>query len=674
MSKWRVRLGYGMGDLGCNLVFSTMASYLMVFYTDVFGIAAAAAGTMMLVTKFIDAMTDTAMGIIVDHTHTRWGQGRPYFLIGAVPFAFFTFLTFYIPDFGPSGKLAWAYITYCLLCTAYTVVNIPLNTIVPRLTSDVHERDILVSTRMICAMIGTAIVMTITQPLVNYFGAGNEAHGYLITMTVYGIAAMFIFFFTFSSTKEVVPPTVNNEHMSLKDSFKGLTSQAWILFLLNFFYFSLYVVRNTTVIYYFKYNLDRPEWLALVGILGILSGLPMLLVLPTLEQHFKKRSLMFLSVGLYAFGDLLIYFGQNSAFCLLAGLVITGLGIYGIFGITFAIQPDVIDYSEYKKNKSIAGLIAAFQGFFVKGGMGVTSFLIGLFLNLGGYIPNAVQSNSALAAIETCFIWIPIVFCIIIAALIYFYRLDYIRDDMTAELDLRRQLLKREDEHPELASALPAYDPKVTADVNVDNENKNKTLITISRQYGSGGREIAEMLTKRLHCHHYNSKIVSMAAERLQKGENMDDAIANSYNAPENALGSMSNYVSERVAESNLMYIEQAKVILNIADRPESAIFLGRCADYILRNRDDVYSFFIYADDDFRTKRGKTHYHGASLEQLNKEEERRKQYYEFYTGRHWGDPQNYDLMINTSKLSLEEAADVILAYVQYRCDCKKSHD
>ena len=260
MGKWGKRIGYGIGDLGCNLVFSTMASYLMVFYTDVFGITAAAAGTMMLVTKFIDALTDTGMGLIVDRTHTKWGQGRPYFLIGAIPFAIFTFMTFYIPDFGSRGKLIWAYITYCLLCTAYTVVNIPLNTIVPRLTSDVHERDILVSTRMICAMIGTAIVMSITAPMVKFFGGGNEAKGYLITMTVYGIVAMIIFFVTFASTKEVVPPTVSSKKTSLKDSLKGLTGQAWILFMLNLFYFSLYVVRNTTVLYYFKYNLGRTEW------------------------------------------------------------------------------------------------------------------------------------------------------------------------------------------------------------------------------------------------------------------------------------------------------------------------------------------------------------------------------------------------------------------------------
>lgn len=438
MGKWGKRIGYGIGDLGCNLVFSTMASYLMVFYTDVFGITAAAAGTMMLVTKFIDALTDTGMGLIVDRTHTKWGQGRPYFVIGAIPFAVFTFMTFYIPDFGSRGKLIWAYVTYCLLCTAYTVVNIPLNTIVPRLTSDVNERNILVSTRMVCAMAGTAIVMTITAPLVKFFGGGNEAKGYLVTMTIYGIVAMLIFFVTFASTKEVVPPAVEQHKTSLRESLKGLTGQAWILFLLNLFYFSLYVVRNTTVLYYFKYNLGKSEWLSLVGILGILSGLPMLLVLPALEKKYSKRSLMFVSAALYIAGDLLIFVGKNSAACLLAGLVITGLGIYGIFGVTFAMQPDVIDYSEYKKNSSIAGLIAAFQGFFVKGGMGLTSFMIGAFLKKGGYVANAVQSAQALSCIEVCFIWIPVVLCLIIAGLTYFYKLDPIREEMTEELEQRR--------------------------------------------------------------------------------------------------------------------------------------------------------------------------------------------------------------------------------------------
>lgn len=437
-SKWGKRIGYGIGDLGCNLVFSTMASYLMIFYTDVFGISAMAAGTMMLVTKVIDALTDTGMGLIVDKTHTRWGQGRPYFVIGAVPFAVFTFLTFLIPDFSEGGKLIWAYVTYCLLCTAYTVVNIPLNTIVPRLTADPHERNCLVASRMVCAMLGTAIVMSITTPLVQFFGQGNQARGYLVTMSIYGIAAMFIFFLTFASTKEVIPPAVAEQNSSLKDNFKGMTGQAWLLMIFNFLYFALYVIRSTTVLYYFTYNLQKVEWITLVGLLGILSGLPMLLCLPALQRKFGKRNVMFLSIAIYAAGDLLIYLGKSSAFCLLGGLVITGLGIYGIFGTVFAMQPDVIDYSEYQKNRSISGMIAAFQGFFVKGSMGLASWIIGKFLESSGYVPNAVQTSQALSSIEVSFIWIPLILCGLLAVANVFYKLDTCAEAMRTELDARR--------------------------------------------------------------------------------------------------------------------------------------------------------------------------------------------------------------------------------------------
>lgn len=192
-----------------------------------------------------------------------------------------------------------------------------------------------------------------------------------------------------------------------------------------------------------------------------------------------------------------------------------------------------------------------------------------------------------------------------------------------------------------------------------------KTLITISRQFGSGGREIAEILTKKLHCHHFNSKIVEMAAQNLHNGVNIEEAIARSYHTPAEAQGNLNKYEGfERMVENNRMYVEQAKIILNVADQPESAIFLGRCADYILRNRKGVFSFFIYADDDFRATRGKLKYNGMSLRELNREENRRKQYYEFYTGQTWGDPTNYDMMINTSDISLETAAKTILAYIE----------
>lgn len=448
MSKWGKRIGYGIGDLGCNLVFSTMSSYLLIFYTDVFGIAAAAAGTMMLVTKLVDAITDTIMGVIVDKTHTKWGQGRPYFAIGAVPFAVFTVLTFIVPDLSESGKLIWAYVTYCLLCTAYTVVNIPLNTIVPRLSSDPHERNILVSTRMVCALLGTAIVMSITTPFVKFVSGivdpgladpFKSPKAWVIVMGIYGVAAMLIFFLTFACTEEVVPPSVQNEDTSLKENLKALTGQAWLVMIFNFLYFALYVVRSTTVIYFFKYNLGREDLATLVGFLGILSSLPMLLCLPALQRRFGKRNILFLSVAIYLAGNVVILINQTSVAFQLGGLIITGLGIYGIFGTVFAMQPDAVDYSEWKKNRSISGTIAAFQGLFVKASMGLASWVIGLYLGSNGYDGAlSVQSAAAQQSIQFCYMWIPVILCVLLAVTNVFWKLDSCAEEMRAELDRRR--------------------------------------------------------------------------------------------------------------------------------------------------------------------------------------------------------------------------------------------
>ncbi len=194
---------------------------------------------------------------------------------------------------------------------------------------------------------------------------------------------------------------------------------------------------------------------------------------------------------------------------------------------------------------------------------------------------------------------------------------------------------------------------------------KTNTMVTITRQYGSGGREIADLVAKKMGVRRYDRKVVAMAAEKLGDETNFHDLIERSYNAPDNCLGNLGDYAYERVPQHNRMYIEQAKVILGIA-REGSAVFLGRCADYILRDTPNTFSFFIYADNAFRQQRAKVQYAGYTLKDLDAEEKHRAQYYAYYTGRTWGDPQNYDLMINTSNLPLEAAANLILSYIEMR--------
>lgn len=200
---------------------------------------------------------------------------------------------------------------------------------------------------------------------------------------------------------------------------------------------------------------------------------------------------------------------------------------------------------------------------------------------------------------------------------------------------------------------------------------KNNTLITITRQYGSG-REVSAIVAKKLGLRRYDRKIVEMAAKKMRDYGDMsiDDIIKDSYTAPDNAGSGIGDYAFERIPYFNRMYVEQAKVILGVA-KNGSAVFLGRCADYILKDFPNTYSFFIYADDEFRLNRAKDHYGSHSIKDLDNEDKNRQSYYAYYTGQTWGEPKNYDLMINTSKISLEKAADLIIKYIELQQqDCK----
>lgn len=192
------------------------------------------------------------------------------------------------------------------------------------------------------------------------------------------------------------------------------------------------------------------------------------------------------------------------------------------------------------------------------------------------------------------------------------------------------------------------------------------TIITISRQYGSGGREISKKLSNKLGIPCYDRKIVYMAAEKM--GSSQDDiesVLEMAYRTPESRISSVGEYGFEIIPYYNKMYREQAKLIREIAQRG-SAIFLGRCAEAILKDFSQHYSFYIYADEKYRENRAKDYYNNLSIKELNKENKIKEQYYNYYTGKKWGNPQNYDLMINTSNFSLEDAADLVICYIEKR--------
>ncbi|MDX1381207.1 MAG: glycoside-pentoside-hexuronide (GPH):cation symporter, partial [Xanthomonadales bacterium] len=259
---WGEKLGFGFGDLGFNLYWTTVASFLAAFYTDVFGISAAAAGTMIFVTRIVDAVTDPVMGAMADRTKSRWGKFRPYLLFGGLPLAAAGVLTFTTPDLGDTGKLVWAYLTYSVLMLTYTLVSMPYSALSGVMTARSQERTTLISARFLFAFTGGALVNKYTLPLVDFFGAGNEVRGWQATMILYGVLAVLIFWVTFATTRERIAPPPLQKTRATEDIRDLLGNRPWlILFALAMIIMMTFTMRAGSAYYYFHYYVERPDLL-----------------------------------------------------------------------------------------------------------------------------------------------------------------------------------------------------------------------------------------------------------------------------------------------------------------------------------------------------------------------------------------------------------------------------
>ncbi|HEY7884370.1 MAG TPA: MFS transporter [Cellvibrionaceae bacterium] len=299
--SWRERIGYGLGDAGFNFYWAIIGSYLIFFYTDIFGITAAAAATMVTVTKIVDAFTDPAMGAIADKTKTRWGKFRPYLLFGALPMMGAGLLTMTTPDLGDTGKLIWAYATYMILMLAYTVLNTPYNSLSGVLTANPQERNSLNSTRFFFAYLTGIIVGAATPDLAEYFGGGDRYSpmGWQITMSIYAVIASILFLITFATTKERIAPPPEQKSNPLQDLKDLVTCRPWlIIFVLAMVIMTTFTLRGSSAAYYFKYFVERPDLLGtFVGlqILGLMIGA---MSASTLTKYIDKVRLLMILMGI----------------------------------------------------------------------------------------------------------------------------------------------------------------------------------------------------------------------------------------------------------------------------------------------------------------------------------------------------------------------------------------
>jgi len=440
------KIGYGFGDGAANFVFQTMLIFQLPFYTNVFGITAAAAGTLLLVGRFWDAVFDPFMGTMADRTNTRWGKFRPWVLWSAVPFAAAFVLVFTTPHFGATGKLIYAYAMYILLMTLYSVNNTPYSALNGVITGDVNERTSLSSYRFFFSMAAALIVQGFTLPMVYKFGQGDSQKGYTMTIGAYAVACVIFFLITFLSVRERIKPDPKQKSSPRTDLVGLLKTGPWIaMFVTTLFVFITLAMWGSGMFYYFTYYVDRGSlfnflqslglgenasgtggiWYGILNTFGLIVGKGATNVSGVGFSLFNMAGMLMNILGVLVSSMLARRFGKKAVFTI--GLFFTAVvtllfivlppdavGLAFILNILkslsygptipllWAMMADVADYSEWKTRRRSTGLVFAGIVFALKAGLGFGGAICGWILSAYGYnnSANAVQTAHAIFGIR----------------------------------------------------------------------------------------------------------------------------------------------------------------------------------------------------------------------------------------------------------------------------------
>ncbi|WP_010662111.1 MFS transporter [Marinilabilia salmonicolor] len=456
--KLREKIGYGFGDAASSMYWKIFTFYLAIFYTDVFGIPAAAAGTMFLVTRIWDTANDPIMGIIGDRTNTRWGKFRPYLLWIAAPFAIIGVLLFTTPDLSMNGKIVYAYITYTLMMMAYTAINVPYASLLGVMTAKSDERTSFASYRMVFAFGGSLLVVAVFQPTVDFFNnivnVGVEV-SYQLTMVVIGIIAVGFFLLTFSWTRERIKPPKNQES-SLKEDFKNLLGNIpWFVILgagvmtlifnsvrdgVAMYYFKYYVVDETAVSIFsasFAYSTLYLFLGQATNMLGVIMAKPV-------SARIGKRKTFMYAMFMAAALSVVFYFCNRENYFFiyfLQALISFCAGI--IFPLMWSMYADAADYSQYKTGRRATGLVFSASSMSQKLGWtlggSITLWLLAFF----GFEANVAQTPETIEGIKYMMSFVPGIAALISGAIMIFYKLsDSKMDEIIAELERRREAEK----------------------------------------------------------------------------------------------------------------------------------------------------------------------------------------------------------------------------------------
>ena len=396
------KIGYGLGDMAANFIFQTMLVFQLSFYTDTFGLAAAVAGTLFLVVSVGGAFFDPIMGIVADRTATRWGKFRPWVIWTALPFGIMGVLAFTTPGFSPGGKLVYAYVTYILLTAIYSANNVPYSALSGVITGDLDQRTSLLSYRQVFANSAAFIVQGLAIPMLNYFGQGNRAKGYQMTMGLFSLLCVIFFCITFVTTKERIQPDPGQKS-SLKQDLADLGHNGpWIaLFMLTLFLFIGLSLRSGVMVYYFKYYVGQEDLFSLFNVFGLGSLIVGVIVSGALSSRFGKRAVFIAGLSVTTVFSLLLIAMTPSAIVVTFAIEVIRQFAWGWTApLLWAMMADVADYSEWRTGRRATAMVFAATVFALKAGLGFGRAIAGWLLSLYGYVANASQTPDALLGIR----------------------------------------------------------------------------------------------------------------------------------------------------------------------------------------------------------------------------------------------------------------------------------
>lgn len=438
------RFSYGCGDFGCNIIYTAMSAFLVFYYTDYAGVSALAVGTIMMVSRVFDGISDIIMGIIVDRTKSRFGKARPWLLRMCVPFALSGVLLFSVPvDWTSAAKLVYVFITYNLTSTViYTALNVPYSSLNALMTQDPYERSVLSIFRNLLATAGTLTINMATLPLVEFFG--DNASAWTKAFCVLGLLAVVAFLINFFGTRERVKASAAADgevrNVPIKEGILALfKNKYWIMMtcVLALFFLNYSVNGGTTVFYAKDILGDRNLVSTINGIFNIVQIVGMFFI-AMLVKKLGKRNVFAIGLILHTIGMLLLNFFGSTMIMIVISSIIRGIGNACGGATMWAMVSDTIDYGEWKTGYRTEGLINSACSFGYKIGNGVGSALLGLILDIGGYKGEAaVQTASALNSIRICFVWIPVAVYVICLIIMSFWHLDKEFDEIIADLMAR---------------------------------------------------------------------------------------------------------------------------------------------------------------------------------------------------------------------------------------------